>query len=59
MIFNKDLKNINEKFKEIMTNFEFLHLCIQQLMNKMIIPNFDDFFRYLKVDEGPNDYKYK
>jgi hypothetical protein len=50
MILNKDLKEVNRKFKEIMDNFESLHPCIQQLMNKMIIPNFDDFFWYLKVD---------
>jgi transposase-like protein len=50
MILNKDLKRIDKKFKEIMANFKSLHPCVQQLMNKMIIPNFDDFFRYLKVD---------
>ena len=33
-----------------MDNFDLLHPCIQKLMNKMIIPNFNDFFWYLKVE---------
>ena len=50
MILTPDLKLIAEKFKDLMDDFDLLHPCIQQLMNKMIIPNFDDFFRYLTVD---------
>jgi len=33
-----------------MDNFDSLDPCVQTLMKKMIIPNFDDFFWYLKVD---------
>jgi len=50
MILTKDLKAINEKFEDLISNFDSLHPCIQKLMNKMIIPNFNDFFWYLKVD---------
>jgi RNA polymerase subunit RPABC4/transcription elongation factor Spt4 len=50
MILNEDLEEINLIFRDIMDNLEFLHPCIQQLMNKFIIPNFNDFFWYLKVD---------
>jgi hypothetical protein len=50
MILDTDLKAIDKKFKDIMDNFNFFHPCIQKLLDKMIIPNFDDFFWYLKVD---------
>jgi hypothetical protein len=49
MLLTPDLKVVDVEFKEIMDNFDSLHPCIQQLMNKLIIPNFDDFFWYLKV----------
>ena len=50
MILNKNLKAIDETFKDLMDNLDFLNPCVQTLMKKMIIPNFDDFFWYLKVD---------
>ena len=50
MILTTDLKLVDEKLNDLMDNFDLLHPCIQKLMNKMIIPNFDDFFRYLKVE---------
>jgi hypothetical protein len=50
MILTKDLKAIDKQYNDLMKNFDSLHPCIQKLMNKMIIPNFDDFFWYLKDD---------
>ena len=46
MILTKDLEVINKQFNDLIDNFDSLHNCIQKLMNKMIIPNFDDFFWY-------------
>jgi hypothetical protein len=50
MVLNKNLKAIDKKFKDLIDNFDSLHHCIQKLMKKLIIPNFNDFFWYLKVD---------
>jgi hypothetical protein len=50
MVLSKDLIVIDEKFDELMNDFDLLHPCIQILMKKMIIPNFKDFFWYLKID---------
>jgi hypothetical protein len=50
MVLNTDLEEIDREFKDIKDNFASLHICVQKLMDKMIIPNFDDFFWYLKVD---------
>ncbi|KZX16572.1 hypothetical protein MBCUT_07260 [Methanobrevibacter cuticularis] len=53
MILNEDLEEIDLILKDMVDNLELLHPCIQQLMNKFIIPNFNDFFWYLKVDGVP------
>jgi len=53
MILSEDKTIANQLLKEMTDKMNDLHPCIQQLLNKMIIPNFDDFFLHLKVPDLP------